>query len=184
MTDAYQTAIFYTELALFARLTSKEVQDYWGVIGRIFRSNDRNEQPRDTLKDMPFTLDNSLEHLVLPSLRKLLGINGTSDNDLSKVEIVLQKDGDLALPFIECDREINAPITHLIPFLKNNHQLASQIYSNFARFLQHKYTFDNDLKVLFLRWIILSQIIICHESFLLRNGKTWSETADDLICPE
>jgi cytolysin-activating lysine-acyltransferase len=94
-------------------LTSEEVLDYCVVIRQKFQIGSRNE-PRFRSKGLSFDMEQSLENLVLPALRDLLGAAASEAHDLSAVKIVKHKAGNLDLPFTEWDAKANAPAIHLV----------------------------------------------------------------------
>lgn len=94
-------------------LTSEEVLDYCGVIRQKFRFGKHNEA-RDHSKCLSFDLEQSLERLVLPAFRDLLGAAVSEAHNLSAVQIVKHKSGELDLPFTEWDAKANAPAIHLV----------------------------------------------------------------------
>ncbi len=94
-------------------LTSQEVLGYCGVIRRKFQS-DRSDKSRASSKNLSFNLEQSLEHLILPALKKLLGFAALSDDELSMVRIGKHKTGELDLPFTEWDEDANALAIHLV----------------------------------------------------------------------
>lgn len=94
-------------------LTSKEVLDYCGVTRQRFQIK-RRDAARNGSKSLCFDLEQSLEHLVFPSLRDLLAAAASEIHDLSAVKIVKHKAGSLDLPFTEWYASTNAPAIHLV----------------------------------------------------------------------
>ena len=94
-------------------LTSEELLDYCGVMGQKLLI-ERREENRKASKSLSFDMEQSIEYLVLPALRDLLGITASETHDLSAVKIVKHKAGDLDLPFTEWDAKTNAPAIHVV----------------------------------------------------------------------
>lgn len=94
-------------------LTSEEVLNYCGVIRQKFRF-ERSDEYRVPSKNLFLDMEQSLERLVFPALRDLLGTAASVTHDLSAIKIVKHRAGDLDLPFTEWDAMENAPTIHLV----------------------------------------------------------------------
>ena len=94
-------------------LSLDEVLDYCSVIRQKLQIERPNE-PRDRSKGLASDIVQSLEHLVLPVFRDLLGVPASEKYDFSTVKIINHKADDLDLPFTEWDTKSNVPIVHLV----------------------------------------------------------------------
>ena len=94
-------------------LESREALEYCSVIIRKFQT-DGSSTARTSSSSLSFSLEQSLEYLVLPALSKLLGQAALQECDLSKVKLIQQRAADLDPPFTEWNGKTNAPAIHLV----------------------------------------------------------------------
>lgn len=95
------------------KMSSGEVLEYCRVIEEKFQIK-RSGSHRRLLALISFSLEHSLQNLILPSLRRLLGTEMFQELDLSKVKVIKHKAGQLNTPFTEWDSKERAPIVHLV----------------------------------------------------------------------
>jgi hemolysin-activating ACP:hemolysin acyltransferase len=92
-------------------LTSEDVVTYCGMIRSKYLPDTINAPSSGISQGMALDFGQSLESLVIPSLKELLSSN---ECDLSSVKIVRHKVGNLNQPYTEwCENE-NAPVIHLV----------------------------------------------------------------------
>jgi|GEM_PF-1576502 len=96
-------------------LTSEEAQEYCGLISRkIPTGKTREEINTPSVTNLKFSLEQSLANLILPSLRDIIGEKVANSIDLSKVQVVRHKSGELENPYTDWNSELGAPVIHLV----------------------------------------------------------------------
>jgi hypothetical protein len=94
--------------------TLDEVLHYCDVIRSTYGGDQRPARSDNTLKQVTFDLDQSLEDFILPALSWLFGCSESHFCDFSLIRIIRHSRGELDVPFTEwCDRN-NAPVVHLV----------------------------------------------------------------------
>ncbi|SFL26962.1 ACP:hemolysin acyltransferase (hemolysin-activating protein), partial [Pseudovibrio ascidiaceicola] len=95
-------------------LTSDEVLKYCELISVKYQSDTCVSDIRDNIDGLTFDLDQSLEYIILPSIRNLLCTPNEFADALSCVKIICYKPGDIKHPYIEWCTRTNIPIVHLV----------------------------------------------------------------------